>query len=547
MSPAIAVNSSCGRGGGNKKNCPPAVSLTAQPGTIELGQSSTLSWASQNATTLDLEPWIGAVGAQGSVSVSPEQTTTYILTAANTGGTTAASATITVNAASGVELSPDDDLQAAVDAHAAGTSFILAPGVYRMQSVVPKNGDTFTGQTGAVLNGSLLVSSWQQVSSGWVAQGSGITQAAWYRGVCLSGHPACIYPEDLFFDSQPLTRVGSLSLVGPGTWYFDYGAQKAYVGTNPAGHTTELSVLRHAFSGTASNVRIANLTIEKYASISGQGAVQATSDSWAGSSGWVVDSNEIRLNHGWGVRVSEGTKVTNNKIHDNGQMGLGGSGKGILIENNEVYGNNYAAYSPRWEAGGTKFSFSTNLIVRGNYSHDNYGPGLWTDINNDYVLYEHNHTSRNFMAGIDHEISFHATIRYNEIDNDGFASDGTTSSIWWGDGILVANSSEVEVYGNTVTNCMNGIGGIQQDRGLAPDGAPYSLKNLNVHDNTVTQQVNYASGIVKATNFDDSVYTSWGNHFSNNVFNLSNPSGKYFIWLSQQWTYAQWLSYWSIH
>ncbi len=114
-------------------------------------------------------------------------------------------------------------------------------------------------------------------------------------------------------------------------------------------------------------------------------------------------------------------------------------------------------------------------------------------------------------------------------------------------GILVSNSSDVEVYGNIVTNCVNGIAGIQADRGLAPDGTPYTLKNLNVHDNTITQQVNYAAGIVKGATFDDSVYTSWGNHFQNNTFNLSDPNGKYFYWLGQPWTYDQWVTYTSLH
>src|SRR5208282_6187125 len=39
----------------------PTVTLTAEPSTIEKGQSVTLSWSSQNATTLDLQPGVGSV------------------------------------------------------------------------------------------------------------------------------------------------------------------------------------------------------------------------------------------------------------------------------------------------------------------------------------------------------------------------------------------------------------------------------------------------------------------------------------------------------
>ncbi|MBZ5564207.1 MAG: right-handed parallel beta-helix repeat-containing protein [Acidobacteriia bacterium] len=182
--------------------------------------------------------------------------------------------------------------------------------------------------------------------------------------------------------------------------------------------------------------------------------------------------------------------------------------------------------------------------MRQNYAHDNVGPGLWTDINNDYVDYENNHTARNLGGGIIQEISYHATIRNNLIEDDGFSSNGNT--FWYGAGILLSNSSDVEVYGNTVTNCMNGIGGIQAVRGNGPDGLPYVLQNLYVHDNIVTQQVNSAAGIVKAATLDDSVYTSWGNRFQNTTYYLSDPNQPYFVWFSQYWTLDQWDTYWSV-
>ena len=522
----------------------PTATLGASPTAITVGQSSTLSWSSQNATTLDIEPGIGTVTAQGSVAVSPQQTTTYTLTAPGTGGTKTVSTTVTVNA--GLVLSPSDNIQSAINGNPSGTTFILSPDIYRLQSVVPKDGDVFSGETGATLDGAILIDFWRQVSASlWTAQVSGITQAASYRGVCDASHPACMYPEDLFYDSQPLMRVASTSAVAAGTWYFDYSTETVYTGSDPSGHSTELSAVRSAFSGTASNVTIKGLSIEKYASIAGYGAINAISSSGAPSSGWIVDSNDIALNHGTGLRISNGMKVTNNKFHDNGQMGLGGSGSNVLVENNEIYKNNYAGYKWGWEAGGDKFTYSTNLTIRGNYSHDNNGPGLWTDIENDYVLYENNHTARNVGGGILHEISYHATVRNNLIEDDGYSPSG--NSFWYGAGILISNSSDVEVYGNTVTDCVNGIGGIQADRGNGSNGLPYDLKNLYVHDNTVTQQMNFAEGIVKASVFDDSVYTSWGNRFQNDTFYLTDLSHPYFVWFDQLWTYAQWQEYASEH
>ena len=74
----------------------PTVTLTAEPSTVEKGQSVTLSWSSQNATTLDLQPGIGTVQASGSQSVTPQDSTTYTITATGPGGTANATARVTV-------------------------------------------------------------------------------------------------------------------------------------------------------------------------------------------------------------------------------------------------------------------------------------------------------------------------------------------------------------------------------------------------------------------------------------------------------------------
>ena len=72
----------------------PTASLSATPSSIEVGQSSTLTWETQNATevTLDGEP----VSARDSKTVSPNESTTYLLVAKGPGGKQEAAARITV-------------------------------------------------------------------------------------------------------------------------------------------------------------------------------------------------------------------------------------------------------------------------------------------------------------------------------------------------------------------------------------------------------------------------------------------------------------------
>ncbi len=74
----------------------PTVTLTAEPSTIDKGQSVTLTWSSQNATDLDLQPEVGKVQASGSQAVTPQDSTTYTVTATGPGGTTSATARVTV-------------------------------------------------------------------------------------------------------------------------------------------------------------------------------------------------------------------------------------------------------------------------------------------------------------------------------------------------------------------------------------------------------------------------------------------------------------------
>jgi peptidoglycan-associated lipoprotein len=74
----------------------PTVHLTAEPSTIERGQSVTLSWTSQNATDLTLDPGVGKVQAQGSTTVTPQESTTYTLTATGPGGSVTETARVTV-------------------------------------------------------------------------------------------------------------------------------------------------------------------------------------------------------------------------------------------------------------------------------------------------------------------------------------------------------------------------------------------------------------------------------------------------------------------
>ena len=73
----------------------PTASLSANPDSIEAGQSTTLTWRTENATDVSIDA-LGAVEPNGSRQVAPVQSTTYRLTAKGPGGTQTATARVTV-------------------------------------------------------------------------------------------------------------------------------------------------------------------------------------------------------------------------------------------------------------------------------------------------------------------------------------------------------------------------------------------------------------------------------------------------------------------
>lgn len=75
---------------------PPTVSLSADPETILLGESATLTWSSTNANSCVIEPDIGKVDVNGSITVSPTETTSYTITTTGLGGTATAMVEIAV-------------------------------------------------------------------------------------------------------------------------------------------------------------------------------------------------------------------------------------------------------------------------------------------------------------------------------------------------------------------------------------------------------------------------------------------------------------------
>jgi peptidoglycan-associated lipoprotein len=87
----------------------PAATLAANPSVIQQGQSTVLTWQTSNANEITVAG-LGTLPPSGSRTVVPSSSTTYTLVANGPGGTTDASARVTVNAAmSYAAPSPSDE------------------------------------------------------------------------------------------------------------------------------------------------------------------------------------------------------------------------------------------------------------------------------------------------------------------------------------------------------------------------------------------------------------------------------------------------------
>jgi len=314
----------------------------------------------------------------------------------------------------------------------------------------------------------------------------------------------------------------------------------------------------YAFSkGSApfpSNVTIRGLKITGYTPPMQSGAIQAGDASGVagGTTGWVIDGNEVSYNAEYGIRIGNSGQVINNNVHHNNRLNIAGSATNTLIANNEIaFGNYQNALNTNFEAGGTKFAYTDGLILRGNYVHDNVGVGLHMDENNINTTIESNRIDKNGSEGIAIEISYATIIRNNTVTNNGWADPRNRYTYLWNAGIGVHASPNVEIYGNTVSGNYAGIVGIEQDR--SADKAvygPHIIQNMYVHNNTITQNtlprtsgaLSVGAGIATDIVGNTALFTSRNNRFVGNTYYIS-PNPYPFAWQFGVRTAAQWKAY----
>jgi peptidoglycan-associated lipoprotein len=86
----------------------PTATITADPLSVDVGQSVILNWRTQNATSVSIDG-IGDVATNGTQTVAPSTSTNFHLTAKGDGGTTEANVRVTVRVPAAPTAPPPAD------------------------------------------------------------------------------------------------------------------------------------------------------------------------------------------------------------------------------------------------------------------------------------------------------------------------------------------------------------------------------------------------------------------------------------------------------
>ena len=299
---------------------------------------------------------VGASSRRAQFEASAVVATTSTARATTTSSPTTTSAPPTTDPVDGVAISPGTHIQGVVNSHPAGTRFVLLSGRHSRQSVSPRDGDVFVGESGAIMDGE------NQTAAAF----HGVAKNVTVEGLVIENY------------TNPAQR-GAIDSHGPG-WRilsneirFNAGAgivvDTAFViDGNHIHHNEQIGINGRGANGKVINNEIAyNNHNNKY-----EMGWEAGGTKFLRTTDLYVAHNKVHHNHGPGLWTDHNNYRTiyeKNTVRDN-------HGPGILheisydavIRNNTVTGNAHQYYF-----GGILISSSPNVEVHGNSLSGNDG------------------------------------------------------------------------------------------------------------------------------------------------------------------------------
>jgi parallel beta-helix repeat protein len=368
-------------------------------------------------------------------------------------------------------------LQAKIDAVSPGGTVEAEPCVYREQLIITKP-ITLRGRPGSEIRGSEVWEKWAENGGLWRSEETLPEFPETVEVECMPSTERCLWPEQVFFDGEPLRQVAA----SPDTGEFAVDAgRRIILKDEPREHFVEVTIRRYWILGKAEDVTIQGFTMRHAANEGRSGAIMNRM-SWLddGYADWTVQDNVLSDAHGAVVSLTgaTGLKVLDNDISRGGQLGIKSTGRAEIIRGNEIHHNNTEGFYWKWEAGGLKTSRAENVIVDANELYKNRGNAIWFDVDCSNNTISNNRIHHNARHGIHYEISELGQIFGNVLWENGW---GTPDWVF-GSAISSANSRNMDIHHNTLAWNADSISVVGLDR----DGVRWDeVRDVFVHHNTI--------------------------------------------------------------
>ncbi|MGW8314357.1 MAG: right-handed parallel beta-helix repeat-containing protein [Bacteroidales bacterium] len=373
-------------------------------------------------------------------------------------------------------------LEAAIEKVVTNDAIVLRGGTYRTGNLVLNQGITMQPylEEQPVIKGSRVATDWEKTQEGlwrtsWTTLFHEQPAGWWRREQNIRFTPLHRFNDDMVFvDGRFLQSAGSTAEVDAQTFYIDYEKQEVFIGTDPSDRLIEITAYNSALVRTTDECHgkvsdkigpvIRGITFTQYAyralDVEGTFPEGLQDESRFGKEvvGTVLEHCEISFCSRVAAYLKGDNMVIRHcKISDTSTEGIYiMSSSDVLLEHNIFARNNIERITGYYPAAVKIFNQTRRVTCRDNLITDHpYSNGIWYDVGNVDGRFLNNWVRNVGMT--DHEIS------YNSVwpSQNGFFFEISKGAVVAGNvfencdhGILVLNSSNAEIYQNTLINSM---------------------------------------------------------------------------------------------
>jgi parallel beta-helix repeat protein len=331
------------------------------------------------------------------------------------------------NSNAGTIGSPKLTIGGARSVVASGKQIVLRAGVYNETVTESTKEIHIVNYPGEVvwLDGSRVETSWTSSGGRWFAantiefaNGASFSQNTHQAEFMDDDYPMSRYPDRVYIDGVSQTQVATLAECGAGECFFDYAADRVYIGTNPAGHEVRIGNKTNAVNFSFAGCTIKGVGIRRYSNnISSFGALIMARTGNIAENVIVDDCATIGISVGMSNASAKNQIIRNCTITNCGLLGVHGNVcDGLVFENNVVSGNNAEHFNVAPSSAGIKVTHARGIRISNNLVTDNLAFAIWLDESVYDFAIVNNTVTGNVKAGIDVELCGNGIIAGNYVD-----------------------------------------------------------------------------------------------------------------------------------